>query len=244
MWISKKVTPPNSNVKCWPPTISATRRGYFFRSPLEWLTWPFFFWGGIYVIPRGLCHPTGSQLSCHPPIQTVGFVRSQSSEQGLATWNLAKLWNPSNPRSESLTPDFGVSQIHTKYTCKVDMSQFGWFTLFVLFHLNLFHIIYQQHHHLYLMFCIIIYFLTRATLGVQRCLVCFSSCLRRGTHQRDQWLIPGLNVKKWMFVQNICHYACFFWIPEMWSTPLKHGCFRMFMSIYISTGTGCRRLNL
>lgn len=51
MWISKKVTPPNSNVKCWPPTISATRRGYFFRSPLEWLTWPFFFWGGIYVIP-------------------------------------------------------------------------------------------------------------------------------------------------------------------------------------------------
>ena len=57
-------------------------------------------------------------------------------------------------------------------------------------------------------------FLTHATLGVQRWLVCFSSCLflvcSRGTHQRDQWLHPGLNVKKWMFVENICHYACFF----------------------------------
>ena len=240
MRICKKVIPQTQTLS-WPPTISATRRGYFFRSPLEWLTWPFFF-GGIYVIP--------------PPSKRLGLsgAKAQNRDWLPETWQSfsikkkQRLWNPSNPRSESLTPDFGVSQIHTKYTCKVDSSQFGWFTLFVLFHLNLFHIIYQQHHHLYLMFCIIIFFDPCNSWGPTLVGLLLQLPVPRllQRHPPTWPMTPSWFKREKMNVcgEKKCHYACFFWIPEIWSTPLKHGCFRMFMCIYISTGTGCRRLNL
>lgn len=198
MQICKKVIPQTQTLS-WPPTISATRKGYFFRSPLEWLTWPFFFFGGIYVIPP---HPNG-WVCQEPKLRTgigylkLGKVFPLKKNSGCETLRILEVnhWPPILG-CHKFTQNIHVRLIRVNLVDLLCLFCFTWicFTSFIS------NIIIST-------WCFVSSsFLTHATLGVQRWLVCFSSCLflvcSRGTHQRDQWLHPGLNVKKWMFVEK------------------------------------------